>query len=187
MGEIWLIRHAMTEWSELGKHTGRTDLPLSDKGREQAAELGRRLAGRTFGLVLSSPLQRAWETCRIAGYGDVAIAEPGLMEWDYGHAEGRTRAEIKAEEPGWDLWRDGVRGGESILQVAERLDAVIERVRAAGGDVALFAHGHSLRILAARWLGQPPTHARHLPLGTTAIGVLGENHDGRTLERWNVT
>src|SRR5450432_1019256 len=145
--EIWLVRHGETEWSRSGAHTGRTDLPLTPAGRENAAALGRLLAGRQFGLVLCSPMQRARDTCRLAGFGDRALTEPNLCEWDYGDFEGRTTAAIREEIPGWSLWVSGVRNGETIGQVAARADAVIARALAAEGavegavegDVVLFA------------------------------------------------
>src|SRR5437763_1893186 len=127
-GEVWLVRHGETEWSMSGQHTGRTDLPLTAKGEQRAREIERFLKGRRFGLVLTSPLQRARDTCRLAGYGDVAVIDDNLLEWDYGEYEGRTTSEIRRERPNWSLWRDGVPGGENIAQVARRAQAVIDRV-----------------------------------------------------------
>jgi broad specificity phosphatase PhoE len=191
MREIWLVRHGETEWSRSGAHTGRTDLPLTAAGRENAAALGRYLArylaGRQFSLVLCSPMQRARETCRLAGFGDVAQAEPNLCEWDYGDFEGRTTAEIQKEIPGWSLWVSGVRNGETIGQVAVRADAVIARALQADGNVALFAHGHILRILAARWLGLPGDAGRLFALGTAALSSLGYERETRVITRWNLT
>src|SRR5262249_20219555 len=149
-----------TAWSLSGQHTGSTDIPLTDRGRAEAAALGRRLALRRFALVLVSPLQRARETCRIAGFGDIAHIDPNLHEWSYGDAEGRTIAEVRAARPGWSLWDQGPPGGESLEQVAGRAAALIERVQAADGDVLLFGHGHILRILTACWLRLPPSAAR---------------------------
>ena len=140
--ELWLIRHGETEWSLSGAHTGRTDIPLTANGRSQAEALGRRLAGDAFAAVLSSPLARALDTCRLAGFSDRAQIDPDLREWDYGDYEGRTTAEIRAARPGWSLWTDGVPGGESIARVAARADAVIARVSEVEGAAALFSHGH---------------------------------------------
>jgi broad specificity phosphatase PhoE len=183
---LWLIRHGETEWSRDGKHTGREDLPLSTEGERQARAVGAILAGRRFALVLTSPLQRARVTCRVAGYGDVAEDAPDLMEWDYGRAEGRTYAEVLAELPGWSLWRDGPPGGEPLAEVARRAERVIGRAVGAGGDVALFAHGHLLRILAARWLGLPPQDAALLGLDPATVSVLGHERATRVIRRWNV-
>ncbi len=183
--QLWLIRHGETEWSLSGAHTGRTDLPLIAKGKERAAALGRYLAGTPFALVLTSPLQRARETCRIAGYGDAAQIEPNLSEWDYGTYEGRTTADIRAEVPDWDLWTMGVPGGETIDQVAARARLVIERASAAGGDAALFAHGHILRILTACWLELPPAAGRLFALDTATVSVLGYERESRVIRHWN--
>ena len=183
--QLWLIRHGETEWSLSGAHTGRTDLPLIAKGKERAAALGRYLAGRPFALVLTSPLQRARETCRIAGYGDAAQIEPNLSEWDYGTYEGRTTADIRAEVPDWDLWTMGVPVGETIDQVAARARLVIERASAAGGDAALFAHGHILRILTACWLDLPPSAGRLFALDTATVSVLGYERESRVIRHWN--
>ena len=187
MREIWLVRHGETEWSRSGAHTGRTDLPLTAAGRENAAALGRYLARRQFSLVLCSPMERARETCRLAGFGEVAGTEPNLCEWDYGDFEGRTTAEIQKEIPGWSLWVSGVRNGETIGQVAARADAVIARALQADGDVALFAHGHILRILAARWLGLPGDAGRLFALGTAALSSLGYERETRVITRWNLS
>ena len=184
MRELWLIRHGETEWSRSGQHTGRTDIPLTVQGERQAALLGRRLAGRKFALVLTSPLGRARATCRLAGYGGVARDEPDLMEWDYGAYEGRTTAQIREQVPGWIIWKGGVRGGESADQVGGRCDRVIARC-ADDGDVALFAHGHVLRIMAARWLGLPAVGGRYLALDTACLSVLGHEHEQRVIRWWN--
>jgi broad specificity phosphatase PhoE len=185
--QIWLIRHGETEWSRSGQHTGRTDVPLTPAGEHQAEALGRRLAGRTFALVLTSPLGRAGETCRLAGYGEVAQITDDLSEWDYGVYEGRTTADIRRQEPGWSIWTTSVPGGESIAQVAARARRVIERAAAAGGDVALFAHAHILRILAASWIEQPPDNGRLFALDTAAISVLGYERETRVIQVWNST
>jgi probable phosphoglycerate mutase len=184
--EIWLIRHGETEWSRSGAHTGRTDLPLTDAGRENAAAVGRWLAGRRFAWVLTSPLDRARETCRLAGYGDAAQVEPNLREWDYGDYEGRTTADIRQGNPGWFLWTDGPLHGETMAQVRARADAVLARVGQGEGDVALFAHGHILRILTARWLGLAPDCGRLLALSTASVSVLGWEHETRVIAKWNM-
>jgi len=183
--EIWLIRHGATEWSVSGAHTGRTDIPLTPAGERSATQAGRFLAGRSFALVLTSPLQRARETCRLAGYGDVAQIDPDLREWDYGAYEGRTSAEIQQTAPGWTIWTAPVPQGETIQQVAARARRVIERASAAGGDVALFAHGHLLRVLTACWLGLPPDAGRFFALGTGSLSVLGYERDTRVISLWN--
>src|SRR5579871_487592 len=182
---VWLIRHGETEWSRSGRHTGRTDIPLTAAGEAQAQALGRFLAGREFGLVLCSPLQRARETCRLAGYGDKAQVDPDPMEWWYGAYEGRTSTEIRQEIPGWNIWINGVRAGETVEQVGERARRVIERARAATGDVALFAHGHVLRILTACWLGLEPAAGRLFALDTACLSILGYEREIRVIERWN--
>ena len=184
--DLWLIRHGETEWSLSGAHTGRTDLRLTPHGREEAQAIGRYLAGRRFALVLTSPLERARETCALAGYGAAAQPDPNLQEWDYGEYEGRTTAQIRQLVPNWSLWRDGVRRGETIDQVAARADAVIARTKSVAGDVALFAHGHILRVLTARWLGLPPQDARLFALGTATSSVLGYEHQTRVITHWNV-
>ena len=184
-GELWLVRHGETEWSLSGAHTGRTDLPLTDAGRKRAMALADCLAGRRFALVLTSPLQRALETCRLAGYGDAAQREPNLREWDYGDYEGRTTAEIRKNAPDWSLWVDGVPNGESIGQVAARAQAVIDRALQASGDVALFAHGHILRILTACWLGLPAADGRLFALGTGSLSTLGYERETHVITLWN--
>ena len=183
--EVVLVRHGETLWSRSGKHTGRTDIPLTEEGRRQSERVGETLRGRRFALVLTSPLQRAAETCRLAGLGDVAVFREELMEWDYGAYEGLTTPEIRAEVPGWSLWRDGVPEGENAADVGRRVDAVIADVRAVDGDVALFAHGHLLRVLAARWLGLPPTEGRLFALDPATISILGHERETPVLRRWN--
>jgi broad specificity phosphatase PhoE len=182
---LWLIRHGETEWSLSGAHTGRTDVPLTTAGEARAAAIGRYLAGRTFALVLTSPLQRARETCRLAGYGGVAQVDPNLCEWDYGAYEGRTTADIQKEVPGWNLWTMGVVGGETAEQVGERARVVIGRASAAGGDAVLFAHGHILRILTACWLGLPADAGRLFALDTGCLSVLGYERETRVIQLWN--
>jgi probable phosphoglycerate mutase len=182
---LWLVRHGETEWSLSGAHTGRTDLPLTERGREYARRLGAVLRERTFALVLTSPLRRARDTCELAGYGDLAQVEPDLREWDYGDYEGRSTLEIRRERPGWHLWQDGVPNGETVEQVAQRARRVMERALAAKGDIALFSHGHCLRILAAIWVGLPPTDGRLLALDTASMSVLGHERETRVISRWN--
>jgi broad specificity phosphatase PhoE len=182
---IWLFRHGETAWSKSGQHTGRTDLALTDEGRQRAEALGRRLAGRPFALVLSSPLIRALETCRLAGYGDQVQVTDDLREWDYGDYEGRRTADIRKERPGWLLWKDGVPNGETAEQVGARARRVIKRAAAADGDVALFAHGHILRVLGGCWIGLGPTGGQLLALGIAALCRLGYEHDYRVIQVWN--
>lgn len=184
--ELWLIRHGETEWSAAKRHTGRTDITLTPAGERQAAALGQSLAGRQFGLVLSSPLRRASETCRLAGYGHAAEVTDDLCEWDYGVYEGRTTEEIRLDEPGWSIWTTSVPNGESIEQVGSRAQRLIQRVLAVDGDVALFAHAHMLRILTACWLGLPPDAGRLFELGTASVSVLGYERETRVMTRWNL-
>jgi broad specificity phosphatase PhoE len=188
MAELWLIRHGETEWSLSGAHTSRTDIALTDHGRKRAEELREFLNGRRFAAVLTSPMQRARETCAIAGYGDVAVVEDGLKEWDYGVYEGKTTKEIRVEHPGWSVWKDEIVGGEAVEHVGERADAVIAKSLAATGEdgsVALFAHAHILRILAARWIGLPATGGSVLALGTGSVSVLGFERETRVIQSWN--
>ena len=182
---IVLVRHGPTEWSVAGRHTGFTDLSLTEDGRAAAARLRGRLADYDFALVLSSPLRRARETAELAGLGDRAEPDDDLHEYDYGAYEGRTTAEIQEERPGWFLWGDGVPGGETPDQVGERADRVIARALAADGDVALFAHGHILRALGIRWIELPAACAGRLALGTAAVCELGTEHDRRVIHLWN--
>jgi broad specificity phosphatase PhoE len=183
-GAIWLIRHGDTEWTGTGQHTSRTDVPLTDKGRKQARSLGRVLQEREFVLVLTSPLSRALDTCRLAGYGDVAEIDDDLREWDYGEYEGRTTADIRKERPGWNVWA-GSPGGEPLDDVGRRVRRVLERAAGADGDAALFSHGHFLRIVGASWLGLAPDAGRFFLLGTAAISVLGYERETRVLREWN--
>jgi broad specificity phosphatase PhoE len=184
---VLLVRHGETEWSRSGQHTSRTDLPLLDEGRPGAEALGRRLAGRSFALILSSPMTRARETAQLAGLDGVAEVSDELRELGYGSYEGLTTVEIRAERPGWDLWTDGSPGGEPLAEAAARADRVIARAEAAGGDVALFAHGHILRILGARWLGLPPAAAGSLALSTASLCDLGYERERRVVWLWNDT
>jgi broad specificity phosphatase PhoE len=184
--ELWLVRHGETDWSRSGQHTGRTDVPLNAAGQRQAEALGRELGGRAFALVLTSPLGRARETCRLAGYGAVAQVMDELREWDYGVYEGRTTAAIRTAEPGWGIWTHPVPEGESVDQVGARAQRVIDRALSAGGDVALFSHGHLLRILGAAWIGRPPGDGRLFALATASISVLGWEREARVIQRWNL-
>ncbi|MGI8686634.1 MAG: histidine phosphatase family protein [Acidimicrobiales bacterium] len=185
--EAVLVRHGETAWTISGQHTGRTDIPLTDAGRHQAEKLAPRLAQRRFALVLTSPLSRARETCRLAGPGDVAVVSDDVLEWDYGAYDGRTTAEIRAEHPGWSLWTDGVPGGETAADVGRRADRVIQRLRAVEGDSAVFSHGHFLRVLAARWVDLPPTDGRLFALGPASISVLGWEREQPVFSLWNDT
>jgi probable phosphoglycerate mutase len=184
MDHLWLIRHGETEWSLSGAHTGSSDIPLTEAGRQQASALGAYLARHSFSLVLSSPLSRALETARIAGY-DPQV-DPDLCEWDYGAYEGRKTAEIRQERPRWSLWCDGVPGGESIDEVAARARRVIAKANQSDGDVALFAHGHFLRILTSCWLEIAPPEARLFALGTASISTLGYERETPVIIRWNL-
>jgi broad specificity phosphatase PhoE len=185
-GEIWLVRHGDTEWTGTGQHTSHTDVALTDAGREQAKALGDWLRLRDFALVLSSPLSRALETCRRAGFGDVAEIDDDLREWDYGEYEGRTTADIREERPGWTVWM-GSPGGETLDDAGARARRVLERAGGAGGNAALFSHGHFLRILGASWIGLPPDAGRLFVLGTAAISVLGYERETRVFREWNRT
>jgi probable phosphoglycerate mutase len=186
--ELYLIRHGQTEWSVSGQHTGRTDIPLLDEGRRKAGELKRLLEGVRFGLVLSSPLSRAYDTCRLAGYGDVAELCDDLLEWDYGEYEGRKTEDIRKEVPGWLIWRDGVPGGETVDELGERCRRVIQRaLQVRDGDVALFGHGHALRALAAVWLEMHPENGRLWLLSPAAFSVLSYYHGRRAVRLWNLT
>ena len=185
--QIWLVRHGETDWARLGRHTGRTDIPLTDIGRAQAAALGRRLADRSFSVVLTSPLSRAADTARIAGFGDRAEPDANLLEWDYGDLEGRTTAEIRAAMPDWSIWNGPWPGGETVDEVGARVDRVIAACLApeVTGDVLLFAHGHVLRVLTARWLRLAPAMGCLFALRTATTGVLGWDHDNPVVETWN--
>ncbi|HKG09185.1 MAG TPA: histidine phosphatase family protein [Gaiellaceae bacterium] len=183
--EVVLVRHGETDWTRTRQHTGRTDLPLDEEGREQARPVGDALRGRTFGLVLTSPLRRARETAELAGFLAVAQDRDDLAEWDYGDYEGRTTKEIRAERPDWSLWHDGVPGGETPTDVGRRTDRVIDEIRVAGVDTLVFGHGHQLRVLAARWLGLEPADGRLFVLGTATISVLGYERETPAILRWN--
>lgn len=184
-GQIWLIRHGETEWSRDGKHTSTTDLPLTAEGEQRAVAVGRLLAGKRFDLVLSSPMRRAIDTCRLAGNGGEVRLIDDLKEWNYGSYEGRTTSEIQAENPGWTIWNGNPPGGETASEVAARTDRVIALAVQAKGDVAMFAHGHLLRVLAARWLGLEPIAGRYLALSTGSVSVLGFEREMHVVDRWN--
>jgi probable phosphoglycerate mutase len=174
---LYLARHGETAWSLSGQHTGLTDLPLTERGERNARQLGERMKGLTFARMFTSPLQRAARTCELAGFGEAAEVEPGLLEWDYGRYEGRTTADVHRERPGWYLFRDGCPDGESPEQVGARADRVVSRVRAVQGDVLLFSSGQFLRVLAARWLGLPPGAGRYFLLSTASLSALGYEHN----------
>jgi len=184
--QIWLARHGETEWSRTKRHTGRTDIELTEKGREEARGLRGPLAGHDFARVLTSPLKRAAETCELAGLGDGAEHSDALMEWDYGDYEGLTTAEIRERRPEWVLWRDGCPEGESAAEVAARLDPLVSELRESDADTALFAHGHVLRVLAARWLGLGPESGALFVLETGTISTLGWERETAVISRWNV-
>jgi probable phosphoglycerate mutase len=183
--QVYLIRHGETEWSLSGQHTGITDIPLTENGRKVAKLLKPVLAKATFALVLTSPLERARETCELAGLGTRAEIDHDLMEWNYGAYEGLTPKQIHAQAPGWMLFSDGCPGGESPEQVGARVDRVIARVRALEGHVALFAHGHIFRVFAARWLGLPATAGCHFLLDTATLNILSYYRNIPAVKRWN--
>lgn len=188
LGELWCIRHGETDWSAEGRHTGRNDLALNARGLAQADALRAPLANMAFDRVLCSPLLRARTTCERAGLLERAEETPDAMEWNYGEYEGRTSAEIRAERPGWTIWTNGVLGGETLADVGERATRVLALVRAdiaAGSRIALVAHGHFLRVLAATWIDLPPHAAAHLALSPAHIGVLGFEHETPVITRWN--
>jgi len=182
---VYLLRHGETQWSVSRQHTGLTDIPLTANGRAAATCLAPALAQQRFELVLVSPLQRARQTCELAGLGARATVDEALLEWDYGEYEGKTPQQIRAAAPEWLIFRDGCPGGESPAQIGARVDGLIARVRAVSGNVALFAHGHILRALGARWLGLPISAGSHLRLDTATLSVLGYYHGIGAIERWN--
>jgi broad specificity phosphatase PhoE len=183
--EVVLVRHGETEWSRDGRHTGRTDVPLTDEGRRQAERLRDALGEWSFTRVLASPLSRALDTCRLAGFGDRAELSDALLEWDYGEYEGLTTPQIREMRVDWRLWRDGCPGGESAADVGARVDPLVRELTASEGEVAVFAHGHLLRVLAARWLELPPEAGARLWLATATISVLGFERETRAMRRWN--
>ncbi len=174
--DVYLARHGETAWSLSGRHTGRTDIPLTERGEDNARRLRVRLEGKTFTEVQVSPLKRARRTCELAGFGAVASVNPDLMEWNYGDYEGQHTSDILRERPGWYLFRDGCPGGESLAEVGARADRVIARLRADGGRILIFGHGHFSRVLAARWMGLTSEDARHLLLSTASLSIVGYEH-----------
>ena len=184
---LWLVRHGETDWSATGKHTGSTDVPLSDTGREAAQHLATSLRGNSFALVLTSPLSRAHDTCVLAGLGVDAVADDDLREWNYGEYEGLTTPELREQRPAWTVFADGCPGGESPEQVAARADRVIARAQDTDGDVVAFSHGHFLRVLAARWVGLPPQAGAHLALATASVSVLGWEREVPVIISWDLT
>jgi probable phosphoglycerate mutase len=173
---VYLARHGETEWTLSGRHTGLTDIPLTERGERNARRLGERLAGLSFAKVLASPLRRAARTCELAGFGTVAQADADLREWNYGDYEGLTTKEIRAQRPDWQLFRDGCPGGESLAEIGARADRVVAKARAVDGNVLLFSSAHFLRVLAARWLGLEPSGGKHFLLGTAALSAVGYEH-----------
>ncbi len=182
---VVLVRHGETEWSKAGQHTGRSDIPLTENGRTTALRLRARLAEFGFARVFQSPLSRARDTCALAGLGARAEDRPDLLEWDYGRYEGKTSAQIHEIDPSWSLWQNGAPDGELPAQVAARVDRVIAEVAAVDADVALFAHGHILRVLAARWIEQGPELGERLALNTASVGILGTDKTSRAIRLWN--
>jgi broad specificity phosphatase PhoE len=183
--QVYIVRHGETEWSLSGQHTGTTDIPLTEHGRQVARLLRPILAKESFRLTLTSPLQRARETCRLAGFEETANSEPDLVEWNYGRYEGLTPDQIHATAPRWQIFRDGCPGGEQPGDIGARVDRVIAKVRAVEGHVVLFAHGHVLRVFAARWLGLPPSAGQHFLLGTATSNILSYYRDVPAIKRWN--
>jgi broad specificity phosphatase PhoE len=183
--QVYLVRHGETEWSLNGRHTGVTDLPLTEHGRQVARKLVPVLAKESFALVLTSPLGRARETSELAGLGGRAVVDPDLREWNYGEYEGLTPQQIAEKRPGWLIFRDGCPGGETPEQIGARVDRLIARVHGVDGDVALFAHGHVFRVLGARWIGLPPGDGQHLLLETATVSVLSYYRDAPALKMWN--
>jgi probable phosphoglycerate mutase len=185
----YLARHGETAWTITGQHTGRTDLPLTERGEANARRLGERLSGLTFTKVFTSPLRRVMRTCELAGFGSVAQIDPDLVEWDYGEYEGRLTVDILKERPDWQLFRDGCPGGELPQQVAARADRVVSRVRVVAGDVLVFSSGHFLRVLATRWIGSEAMNGKSLMLGTASLSALGYEHgiSHPAIQLWNDT
>ncbi len=186
---IYLARHGETAWSLSGQHTGLTDLPLTAHGERNARELGERLGGISFAKIFTSPLQRAARTCELAGFGRAAVVDQDLVEWNYGDYEGLKSAEIHAQRPGWQIFRDGCSGGESPGQVAARADRILNRARAVAGDVLIFSSGHFLRMVAARWLGLEPVAGSFFALSTASVSELGYEHNltQPVIQQWNDT
>ncbi|HWA67058.1 MAG TPA: histidine phosphatase family protein [Mycobacteriales bacterium] len=185
--QLWLVRHGETEWSASGRHTGSTDVPLTERGRQAATQLAAVLAGHSFAAVLTSPMSRARDTCELAGFGDRAIVDDDLREWDYGEYEGVTTEEIRKTRPGWTVFADGCPGGEAADQVAARADRVIASARRTDGDTIVFSHGHLLRVLAARWVGLPAPAGAHLALATASVSTLGWERETPVIASWDLT
>ncbi len=183
---VYIVRHGATEWSVSGRHTSQTDLPLLESGEEQAREVARKLNGCGFALVLSSPLLRARETCRLAGFGEAAEISGDLREWDYGEYEGLTTPQIRERNPDWNLWRDGCPGGESPEQVGARVDRVVRRLADVDGDALAFAHGHVLRVLTGRWLEMEVAAGARFRLEAGSLGILGFERETSVVEGWSV-
>jgi broad specificity phosphatase PhoE len=183
--EVWVFRHGETEWSATGRHTGSSDIDLTETGREAARRLRELIAGLTFATVLTSPMKRARDTCSLAGLGDRAIVDNDLREWDYGDYEGRTTPDIRSSRPDWTLWRDGCPGGESASQVGARVDRVTSRMRSEDGPIAVFGHGHCLRVLAARWTELPPQAGNVFALDTATVSRLGWEREQPVVRLWN--
>ena len=183
--QIYLARHGETEWSLSGQHTGTTDIPLTDAGRRHARALGDRLRDGEFAAVFSSPLSRALETCRLAGFGDRCVERREIVEWNYGEYEGMTTPEIRETVPGWTVWTHETPGGETAAEVGARCDAMIDELLQIDGDAVLFAHGHVLRVFGARWIDLPPEQGARLALSTGTLSVLGWERDNRVIRLWN--
>lgn len=183
--QVLLIRHGETEWSRTHRHTGLTDIGLTERGERQAAALGSKIAAFELAEVWTSPLRRAAQTCRLAGLGDRAVVHDDLVEWDYGEFEGTVTAQQRLSDPTWSIWTAPINEGETLTAVGERADAVVDRLVAVGGSVAVFAHGQFLRVLASRWIGSTPSTGRHLVLGPATVSVLGIDRGDRVIERWN--
>ena len=186
MGDLWLVRHGETEWSKSGQHTSHSDIPLTDGGERSALALQRFLGARSFALVLSSPMQRAQVTCRLAGYEPAEVID-ALREWDYGAYEGLTTTQIRQQDPNWSIWTGTPPAGETAEEVGARADRVIHRAAEISGDTAVFGHGHMLRVLAARWLGLLPEAGKLLALSTASVSILGYEHEARVVNLWNQT
>lgn len=183
--QVFLVRHGETEWALTGQHTGHTDIPLTERGRAQARAVCEELSTRTLAAVLSSPLSRALETCRLACLGDQCETADDLMEWDYGEYEGLTTDEIRFRRPRWSLWLDGAPGGETAADVGARADRIIKEIRTLDGDAVIFGHGHALRVLAVRWIALPPADGRLFALDPATISVLGYEREAPVIRRWN--
>jgi broad specificity phosphatase PhoE len=182
---IYLIRHGETEWAKSGRHTGLTDIPLTDAGREQAGFLLPIFDDVKFARILSSPLQRALETAKLAGLSSRLELDKELLEWDYGGYEGLTTAQIRERVPGWSIWTNACPGGETINQISERADRVVAKLSAIEGNIAIFSHGHFLRVLVSRWIGLSADHGRHFLLGTSTLSILGYEHETQVIKTWN--